>query len=233
MQVVSCYLGKIQITDNKRLKPVERMFYTGMEALDELAGGFPRRSVHELLGEDGYKPGFAAGILAKAALHAAGGWLVWLDGDRRLYPPGLAGLGIDLSRLILLRPDKPGEQVWAVAECLRCKGVAAVVAALDRLSRIEARRLQLAAEAGGSTGILLRPAGRISREYAAATRWLVRPLPGQRTMQRLNLQLIHGHGGRVGQSVILEADRETGHVRAYAPVADRQAEQRPAMRIGA
>jgi protein ImuA len=204
-----------------------------MEALEELAGGFARGAVHELLGEGSYRPGSVAGMLAKAALPAQRGYIVWFDTDRRLYPLALAALGIDLSRLILLRPERPGEQVWAVAECLRCKGVAAVVAALDRLSRVEARRLQLAAEAGGSTGILLRPMGRVSREYAAATRWLVRPKAGQRSMQCWELQLIHGHGGRIGQSIILEADRETDHVRAYAPVADRPVEAKPAMRIGA
>src|SRR5204863_337236 len=82
------------------------------------------------------------------------------------------------------------------------------------LSRVEARRLQLAAERGGGVGVLLRLAGRASAEYAAATRWLVRPAAGERTVQRWSVQLIHGHGGRVGQAVFLEHSRESGLITA-------------------
>src|SRR2546423_1093128 len=82
------------------------------------------------------------------------------------------------------------------------------------LPALEARRLQLSAERGGGIGLLLRPLGRASSEHAAVTRWLVRPAPGERTVQRWSIQLVHGHGGRVGQSVILEHSRETNRVRA-------------------
>jgi hypothetical protein len=113
--------------------------------------------------------------------------------------------------------------------------VAAVVANVDyRLSRVEARRLQLSAERGGGVGLLLRPAGRaVSSEHAAVTRWLVRPAPGERTVQRWSVQLIHGHGGRVGQAVILEYSRETNRVRAVEQLADRPAEKEVAKPRGA
>jgi len=101
--------------------------------------------------------------------------------------------------------------------------VAAVVAEMkpgQRLSRLEARRLQLSAERGGGVGLLLRPWGnRLSAEHAAATRWLVRPAPGERTVQRWKVQLVHGHGGRVGGVVILEHSRETNRVRAVEKLA--------------
>ena len=113
------------------------------------------------------------------------------------------------------------DEVWAVTECLRCRGVAACVASLPKLSRIQARRLQLAAEHGGGVGIVLRPAGAASWPYAAATRWLVRPATGDRRLQRWSVQLLHGHGGRIGQSVLVEACRETHHVRAVETMADR------------
>jgi hypothetical protein len=151
--------------------------------------------------------------------------LIWCDPDHKLYPPALAAQGISLDRLFLLQPKTPAEQTWAVAECLKCKGVAAVVAEMkpsQRLSRLEARRLQLSAERGGGVGLLLRPAGKISAEHAAATRWLVTPAPGERTIQRWEVQLVHGHGGRVGQAVILEHSRETNRVRAAEKLADRR-----------
>ena len=149
--------------------------------------------------------------------------IVWSDPRGELYPPALAAMGIDLRQLYLLRPSSPADETWAVAECLRCKGVGAVVAAPQFLSRVEARRLQLAAETGGGVGLLLRPAGKRSMHYAATTRWLVAPAPGERSVQRWRIQLLHGHGGRVGETVFLECDRETHSVRATTQLADRPA----------
>src|SRR6202012_3453813 len=117
--------------------------------------------------------------------------------------------------LFLLRPKTEKDLVWAVSECLRCKGVSAVVAAPPRLSRIEARRMQLSAERGGGVGLLMRHAtssgkpARTAKIYAAATRWLLRPEPGGATYQRWSVQLLHGHGGRLTQRVILESSRES------------------------
>src|SRR2546423_471989 len=70
-----------------------------------------------------------------------------------------------------------------------------------RLTRVGARRLQLAAEAGGGVGLLLRPA-RSAQHYAAATRWLVAPTCGEASVQRWRVELVHGHGGRVGRAVL-------------------------------
>ena len=153
--------------------------------------------------------------------------LIWSDPFHQLYPPALAAHGIPLNRLLLLRPRDLEEQTWAVAECLRCRGVGAVVAAPADLSRTEARRLQLAAEQGGGVGLLLRTT-RAATHYAAATRWLVRPAPGERTLQRWNIQLLHGHGGRIGQTVCLEYCRETHRLRVSDPMARRQDQSRVA-----
>ena len=81
--------------------------------------------------------------------------------------------------------------------------------------------LQLAAERGGGIGVMLRSSGAAAWPYAAATRWTVRPAPGERTVQRWSVELIHGHGGRVGQRVLLEMCRETHHVRATDAVVHR------------
>ena len=158
------------------------------------------------------------------------GTIAWSDPRRQLYPPALAAMGIPLDHLLVLHPKDEREELWAAAECMRCRGVSATILSPRRLSRIEARRLQLAAETGGGIGILLRTLGPC--EYAAATRWLVKPIPGTRMAQRWQLQLIHGHGGRIGQCVILENSRETNHVRAFAPVADRLPEALPRRRVG-
>jgi hypothetical protein len=171
--------------------------------------------------------GSASDSAPAAGPDLAGGFagaLVWSDPERELYPPALAALGVPVERLFLLHPADDAERAWAVAECLRCRGVAAVVAAVptsQRLSRVQARRLQLAAERGGGVGLLLRPAGRASAEHAAATRWLVGPAPGERNVQRWRIQLVFGHGGRVGEAVILEHHRDTAA--AAAPFLPRTA----------
>jgi protein ImuA len=181
--------------------------------------------VHELLADrkEG-TPLFAAMLLARGTGPLV---TIWCDPTHQLYPPALTRHGIDLKRLYLLRA-KPADLTWAITECLRCKGVGAVVAPVQKLSRLEARRLQLAAEQGGGAGILLRTTGPGSDIYAATTRWLVRPAPGERTIQRWTVQLIHGHGGRIGKTVTLECSRENYLVRASEQLADRPGAEEPA-----
>ena len=197
---------------------------TGLAALDELSPGGALESgvIHEVLSDDRrHVPRFFALLLARAAA-VGGGAVVWCDPGEDVYPPALAAGGLPLERLFLLRARRPTEQLWAAAECLRCKGVAATVAAPPpRLSRVEARRLQLAAERGGGIGVLLRQAGASSAHYAAATRWLVKPVPGNGAAQRWDVQLIHGHGGRVGKTITLEVCRDTNLVRAVDVLAGR------------
>jgi protein ImuA len=238
MQLISCHGGKLLTLsapgEDGAALPARKQdgLVTGLPALDALApgGALARGVVHELLADpsDG-SPLFTAMLLAKSITE--GKAVVWCDPRREIYPPALAAHGVSLDRLFLLRPGSNAEQTWAIAECLRCKGVGAVVAPVGySLSRVEARRLQLSAERGGGVGLLLRPLGRASAEHAAATRWLVRPAPGERTVQRWSIQLVHGHGGRVGQSVILEYSRETNRLRAVEQLADRAGEKEAAGR---
>jgi len=171
--------------------------------------------------------------VARARSHTPRRFICWCDPTREIYPPALANHGIALTHLFLLHPHGPRDLLWAISESLRCKGVAAVVAAPPRLSRVMARRLQLSAERGGGVGILLRSTNAPGIDcYAAATRWLVRPQPGERTVQRWNVQLIHGHGGCIGQTVILEASRENHSVRALESLAHRPLETRPGAKPG-
>jgi protein ImuA len=156
------------------------------------------------------------------------GAVIWCDPYGELYPPAVAAFGIPLDRFYVLRPRIARDHIWAVAECLRCKGVSATVAPVEKLTRLEARRLQLAAEQGGGAGILLRPLDRHASVYAAATRWLVAPMRGQRTVQRWQVQLIHGHGGRIGRAVVLEHHRDTRRLEAISLRAPAQLADRPA-----
>src|SRR5947209_14478512 len=147
MQLISCHDGRLLTLDAARLSTARGgTFRTGLQALDALApgGAFARGAIHELLSEPSHgTPSFLAMLLAKGASlvdlplgasrtsNAASSDpfhpILWSDPDQKLYPPALASHGIPLNRLVLLRAPLD-DQTRAIAECLRCKGVGAVVA---------------------------------------------------------------------------------------------------------
>jgi hypothetical protein len=203
-----------------------RSFRTDLPALDELApnGIFQGGAVHELLWprQSTYPTSFAL-LLARAA-QKDGGANAWSDPERELHLPALSAAGINLKHLILLRCMNRADQLWALAECLRCPGVNATVSSIQHLNQIEARRLQLAAERGGGVGVFIRPyTPGVSVCYAAATRWLIQTAPGSDQVQRWKVELLHGHGGQIGKVLLLEVNRETRALCASAPLADRPA----------
>jgi len=206
-------------------------FRTGLAALDDVApgGSFRSGAVHELLWKQrSSSPKSVALLLAKAA-QSRSGEIVWSDPKCELYLPALLATGINLRHLILLRCAARLDELSAVAECLQNRGVCATVATLSKLSLVEARRLQLAAERGGGIGLFMRPyCAAINSHYAAATRWLIQPQSGDDRTQRWSVELLHGHGGRIGQVVLLEADRDTRALRISKTLADRQTTPTPA-----
>jgi protein ImuA len=231
LKLISCQNGRLLTSlksDAETIAP-GKIIPTGFDALDDLLPdrGFERGAIHELLSspEHGSPRTFAL-FLARITQGA----IVWCDPACDLYPPAITSAGIPLDRVYLLRVEKHDDLVWSISQCLRCKGVAVTIAAVDRLSRIEARRLQLSAELGGGVGLLMRSmiqtrdAMQAPPIYAAATRLLVAPAPGEPTVQRWEIQLLHGHGGRLGKPVFLEHCRETNLVRPTEKLADRPVE---------
>jgi hypothetical protein len=79
----------------------------------------------------------------------------------------VARFGLDPERLLVVRPRRTVDAVWAADQCLRCPAVAAVVARLERLGRVHSRRLQLAAEAGGGIGLMVTPLAGRERTFVA------------------------------------------------------------------
>jgi len=134
--------------------------------------GFPLRAarVHEV-----YGPGGAAFCAIAAA--AAGGPVLWVREDwlpEALNPVGLAAL-LDPAHLLLARTADQTDSLAVTEEALRDGAVAFVVTEITRpLNLREGRRLQLAAQAGNSTGLCLTPEGMGSN--AAETRWHAAPV---------------------------------------------------------
>jgi hypothetical protein len=96
-------------------------------------------------------------LLAAREACREGGTLVVIDRQQNFYPPAAAGWGIDLERLIVVRPRSARDELWAAVQSLRSSAVAAVWGMIDRLDSRAFRRLQLAAQAGRTLGLFLRP----------------------------------------------------------------------------
>jgi hypothetical protein len=125
----------------------------GVPELDALVGGLPAPGVVELHGPEGMgATRLAARVLARHAL--LGRPVAWVDVGRRLYPPALMELGLDLRWLLLVRPPA-GHEAWAAEQLLRsgCFPVVAI-SGVDRLRRAGARWAH-AAEQGACTALVL------------------------------------------------------------------------------
>jgi len=92
------------------------------------------------------------------------------------YAPGLAALGLDPARLILVEAAKQADVLWAIEEGLKSEGLALVLGQIDAVDLTPARRLALAA-ARTSTPCLLLTHPRSAAAAATATRWRIAPAP--------------------------------------------------------
>ena len=139
--------------------------------------GLPYRALHEV---SGLAATSVVAAMARRFLRR-GGALVWCRDTRlapelgELYGPGLARFGLAPERVIVVQACGETEVAWAFEEALRCRGVACAVAEIGRLDLLISRRLQLAAEAGGGAGLVLRPEPD-PLPNAALTRWRAEPV---------------------------------------------------------
>ncbi len=183
-------------------------------------GGLKRAVLHAVTGDGGVVAGFCAGLAARLA--GARGAVLWCRREGDLYGPGLHAFGLTPARLILARVRRPADLLWAMEEGLRSGAPAAVLGEATDVPPVAARRLQLAAEAGGGTGLLLLPGNRNEPPLPAMTRWRVRPVPGEESVAgvgrpRWRVDLLHCRGGRPAAWIVEWRDDETG---GFAVAAD-------------
>ena len=166
------------------------------------------------------------GLLSAREACREGGVLVVVDRSQTFYPPAAAAWGVDLERLIIVRPQNVRDELWAAVQALRSPVVAALWARIERLDSRAFRRLQLAAEAGRTLGVLVRPASARGQPSWADVRLEISPLSvvrspwpmmkmqrttgnGQRASphrRRVSVHVLHCHPGRAGGSATLEID---------------------------
>src|SRR5262249_51599533 len=105
-------------------------------------------------------PGAGAGAMGLLpAGYACGGRQTPLFADpaRCFYPPAARKFGLDASRIVIVRPRTARDALHALGQALRCSAIGTAIGEFGRLQDRDVRRLQLAAESGGTMGVLLRP----------------------------------------------------------------------------
>jgi hypothetical protein len=206
------------------------VFSCGAAAVDTLlpGGGFRHGMLVEWLGDFGRSGAATLGLLAAREACREGGVLVVLDRPQTFYPPAAAAWGVDLNRLIVVRPQNARDELWAAVQALRSPVVAAMWANIERLDARSFRRLQLAAEAGRTLGVLVRPITARGQPSWADVRLeveakgnfglriadceLTQPIRNpqseirKRSARLVQIRLTHCHAGRPGGAVALEID---------------------------
>jgi len=223
----------------ERLPGASNSFSFGAEGPDNvLANSLARGALHEIYAAQGADMPAASGFALALALRASGAAadarpIVWVRQDfldaeaGKLHAHGLIALGLDPSRLILVRARDPEQALRAAGDAVRCSALGAVLLepwgepkALDLTAT---RRLALRADASGVTLFLLRMAAKPSASVAV-TRWLVAPAistpleadaPGAPAFAAT---LLRHRAGIAGHQWNLEWDHESCSFRDIAPL---------------
>lgn len=119
------------------------------------------------------------------------GWIAWVAPPFQPYPPALQQCGIDLSRMLIVRPKETSEILWSAEQALSSGTCAAVLLWPDTLDDQGSRRLQLAAEKGRSWAVAFRPPTARRQPSAAALR-----LELQSSAQGMRVHILKSRGGR-------------------------------------
>jgi protein ImuA len=189
------------------------------EADATLRGGLARGAIHEVFAEAGRHSAAATGFVAGLARRVtARRPLVWVRQDftdletGALSMSGWAELGLDPCLLVTVRAADPDIALRIAADALACDALGAVV--LDvwgrprQLDLVASRKLTLAAQASGVTGLVLRQAAEPAPS-TAETRWIVRAAhsppapPGSAWGAPLfEAQLVRNRHGPVGRWIM-------------------------------
>ena len=169
---------------------------SGVPVVDGLIEGLPRPGIVEICGHEGTgRTRVALSIAAEVTRERH--CVAWVDPLCQLYPPAAAALGVDLDRLLLIRPPADGghREIWATEQLLRSGCFALVVSHLPEQRtqrRFGGHQWARAAEQGQCTALILgdRPAREVPAEVRLQT-------------GRGRLAVLRDRGGRPGDSAAL------------------------------
>ncbi len=183
--------------------PARPVWSTGKSSLDARlpGGGWPTASLIEVLLDDtglGEVQLFLPALVESQRRTDSSGaqdapWIVWIAPPHEPYAPALAQQGIELGRLLVVRPASAMEALWAAEQALASGVCAAVLLWLKGTDDRWLRRLKLAAESGGALGVLFRPERHRFESSPASLRLLM--TQGE---HEARLDLLKVQGGRPG-----------------------------------
>jgi protein ImuA len=156
-------------------------------------GGWPVGAVAELMSDAIGIGELSLLVPALSRLARAGRYIAWIAPPYLPYAPALAQRGLPLKRLLLIQSCNLQESLWATEQALRCPAIGAVLGWPAYIGDKNVRRLQLAAEAGGSLGILYRPPEAARESSPAALRLRLHAAP-----DGLAVEIHKSRGGRAG-----------------------------------
>jgi protein ImuA len=183
-----------------------------------------RGRLHEFYAADGRQDGAGLALAVLLAARIGGeAQILWLRlADRRRpgaapYGPGLAELGIDPGRLILVEAKDAPALLRAAGDAARCGGLGALLIETrgrwPELDLTASRRLLLATERSGVT-LLLARSDAAPLPSAAETRWQVSAAPSRAVdaeapgQPAFIVELLRRRGGPAGSRWRLEWNRE-------------------------
>ncbi len=164
---------------------------TGFDALDAAlpGGGWPFPGLIEILaGQPASGGGLRLLLPVLARLSREPRWLIWVAPPYQPYAPALQAAGLALRQVMVvdLATEAPGadgsarpaaaaqaEVLWAFEQALRFPGCGAALLWPQEIDALRLRRLQLACEAGGTLGVLFRPAECAAQASPATLRLLL------------------------------------------------------------
>lgn len=159
-------------------------------------GGWPPHALTEIL-LDQYGTGElqllmpALAHLSQPCADREAGWIAWIAPPYEPYPPALRQWGINLSRVLIVRPKQAKEALWAAEQALASGNCTAVLLWSSVLDDAASRRLQLAAETGQCWAIAFRSLREQTQPSAAALR--IRLEAG---VTGTDLSILKSRGGR-------------------------------------
>ena len=220
-------------------KPDRASVSTGWNTIDVQTGGLRRGAIHEWFGVESGDvrsgaqrrvPAWTPPLVILAHLtKRAGAWTAWIG--RRVWPSAHAIGAQALPRCLFIDPRTDAERLWAIDAALRVAGLV-VVGDCSGLDAGGSRRLQLAAESGGSLGLLARPVHEAGEISVAATRWSVARARSPTGRPAWSVRLVRCKGvqamGMLG-AVVVER-RDGGAVECLSPDVGERADAAPTRR---
>jgi protein ImuA len=185
-----------------------------------LQGGLALGAMHEVFAEAGRQSavatGFIAGLAGRAALRRP---VVWIRQDfagleaGAVSMSGISEFGLDPRLLVTVHAADVEHALRTAADALACDAVGAVVletwGEARQFDLVVSRKLTLAAQDSGVTGLVLRLAGQ-PRPSTAESRWIVRAAhspPGSHPSHAwgaplFEAQLVRNRHGPIGRWIM-------------------------------